>query len=56
MKLSSSGNLSGIPSAKLAPGTTSIIVQVTETVTTRKGKKKVKTATTVQAIIPLSIT
>jgi hypothetical protein len=42
--------------AELAPGTTSIIVQVTETVTTLNGKKKVKTMTTVQAIIPLSIT
>jgi hypothetical protein len=29
---------------------------VTETVTTLNGKKKVKTMTTVQAIIPLSIT
>jgi hypothetical protein len=33
-----------------------VVAQVTETVTTLNGKKKVKTPTTVQATIPLIIT
>jgi hypothetical protein len=48
--------LSGTPSKKLTAGQSSVKVQVTETVTTRNGKKKVKTKTTVQATIALSIT
>jgi hypothetical protein len=55
LKLSSTGVLSGIPSAKLAAGPSSVTVQVTETVTTLNGKMKVKTKTTVQASIPLTI-
>jgi hypothetical protein len=56
LKLSSAGVLSGTPSTKLAAGPSSITVQVTETVTTLNGTKKVKTKTTVQATIPLTIT
>jgi hypothetical protein len=47
--------LSGTPSAKLAAGPSAITVQVTETVVTLNGKKKVKTPTTVMAPIPLTI-
>jgi hypothetical protein len=47
--------LSGTPNKKLAGGPSSVTVQVTETVTTLNGKKKVKTPTTVQATIPLTI-
>ena len=56
LKLSSTGVLSGIPSIKLAAGLSSVTIQVTEKVTTLKGNKKVKTTTTVQATIPLTIT
>jgi hypothetical protein len=56
LKLSKTGVLSGTPSTKLLAGTTSVKVQVTETVTTLNGKHKVKTKTTVQATILLSIT
>ncbi len=56
LKLSSGGVLSGTPSAKLAAGASSVTVQVTETVIALNGKKKVKTKTTVQATIPLTIT
>ena len=45
-KLSASGVLSGTLSSKLAPGGTSITVEVAETVTTVNGKKKIKTKTT----------
>ncbi len=55
LKLSSAGVLSGTPNKKLAAGSSSVTVQVTETVTTLNGKKKVKTKTTVQANIPLTI-
>jgi len=55
LKLSSTGVLSGTPSAKVAAGASSVTVKVTETVTTLNGKKKVKTKTTVQATIPLTI-
>jgi len=55
LKLSSAGVLSGTPSAKLAAGPNSVTVQVTEQVITLNGKKKVKTKTTVQATIPLTI-
>ena len=56
LKLSSVGVLSGTPSAKLAAGPSSVTVQVTEDVTTLNGNMKVKTKTTVQATIPLTIT
>jgi hypothetical protein len=56
LKLSSTGVLSGTPNRKLIAGPSSVTVQVTETVTTLSGKKKVKTKTTVQATIPLAIT
>ncbi len=56
LKLSSAGVLSGIPNNKLVAGPSSVTVQVTETVTTINGKKKVKTKTMVQATIPLAIT
>jgi hypothetical protein len=56
LKLSKTGVLSGTPSTKLKAGTSSVKVQVTETVTTRNGKKKVKTKTTASATIPLTIT
>jgi YVTN family beta-propeller protein len=55
MTLSSAGVLSGTPSSKLVGGSSSITVQVTETVTTLNGRRKVKTTTTVQATIPLTI-
>jgi hypothetical protein len=56
LKLSKTGVLSGTPSTKLTAGPSSVKVKVTETVTTLNGKKKVKTKTTVQATIPLTIT
>ena len=56
LKLSKTGVLSGRPSKKLVGGASSVKAQVTETVITRNGKKKVKTKTTVQATIPLTIT
>lgn len=56
LKLSSAGVLSGTPNAKLAAGPSSVTVQVTETVTTLNGKQKVKTKTTVQGTITLTIT
>ncbi len=54
--LFSAGVLSGTPSKKLVPGAYPVVAQVTETVTTLNGKKKVKTPTTVEAIIPVTIT
>jgi hypothetical protein len=56
LKLSSAGVLSGTPNKKLASGAYSVVVQVTETVTTLNGKKRVKTKTTAEATIPLTIT
>ncbi len=56
LKLSSAGVLSGTPNAKLAAGPSTVTVQVTETATALNGNKKVKTKTTVQATIPLTIT
>ena len=53
LKLSNHGVLSGTPGAKLGPPS-SVTVQVTETVTTLNGKKKVKTKATVQATIPFA--
>jgi hypothetical protein len=43
------------PSGKLAAGPSSATVQVTETMTNLNGKRKVKTKTTAQATIPLTI-
>ena len=54
LKLSSGGMLSGTPNAKLA-APSSVTVQVTETVITLNGKKKVKTKTTVQATLPIRL-
>jgi YVTN family beta-propeller protein len=56
LRLSKDGMLSGTPNKNLAAGSSSVTLQVTETVTTLNGKKKVKTKTTVQATIPLTIT
>jgi hypothetical protein len=56
LRLSSAGVLSGIPNKKLVAGSSSVTVQVTETVTIlngNNGKKKVKAKATVQATIPL---
>jgi Glycine rich protein len=55
LKLSSTGVLSGSPNDKLAAGPSSITVQVTEKVTTLNDNKKVKTKTTAQSTIPLTI-
>jgi len=55
LRLSSAGVLSGTPSRKLTPGATSVTISVTESVTTLTGAKRVKTKTTVQAEIPLTI-
>ena len=41
---------------ELVPGGYTVVAQVTETVTTLNGKRKVKTPTTVEATIPLTIT
>ncbi len=51
LTLSSAGVLSGTPSTSLMPGTYSVVVQATQTVTT-----KGRTRTAVQATIPLTIT
>ena len=57
LKLSSAGVLSGTPNRHLVAGTSSVSVQVTETVTTLSSRNRpVKTKTTAQATIPLTIT
>jgi hypothetical protein len=57
MKLSSTGVLSGTAGKKLAAGPSSVTVKVTETVTTLNSRNRpVKTKTTVQATIPLTVT
>ncbi|MGA3149139.1 MAG: hypothetical protein ABSF33_16940 [Acidimicrobiales bacterium] len=56
LKVSKAGVLSGTPRKKLAAGTSSITVKVTERMTTLNGKKKVRTKTTVEATIPLTVT
>lgn len=53
LKLSAAGVLSGTPSAKRA-APSSVTVQVTETVITLNGRKKVKTLTTIRATIPFA--
>jgi hypothetical protein len=55
LKLSSAGTLSGTPSTKLIAGASSITVSATEKVTIFSAGKKLKTKTTVQATIPLTI-
>ena len=55
LTLSAAGVLSGTPSTKLPAFVYPVSVNVTETVTTLNGTKKVKTKTTVQATIPLTI-
>jgi hypothetical protein len=55
MTLSPAGVLSGTPGAHLAPGPTSVSVRVTEKVTTVTGSRKVRTVTTVNASIPLTV-
>ena len=55
LKLSAAGVLSGTPYKRLAAGPSAVTVSVTETVTTVNGRKRVKTPTTVQATIPLTI-
>jgi hypothetical protein len=55
LKLSSTGVLSGTPKTKLVPGQSSVTLTLTEKVTTFNGTTKVKTTTTVQATIPLTI-
>ncbi len=56
LRLSSAGVLSGTPNKKLAAGPSSVTVQATEKVTTLNGKMKIKTETTAQVTIPLTIT
>ena len=56
LTLSSAGVLSGTPNTKLLAGSYSVVVQATETVTTLNGTRAVKTQSTVQANIPLTIT
>jgi hypothetical protein len=56
LRLSSAGVLSGTPNKKLAASPSSVTVQATEKVITLNGKMKVKTKTTVQVMIPLTIT
>jgi hypothetical protein len=56
LRLSSTGVLSGTPNKKLVAGPSSVTVQATEKVTTLNGKMKVKSKTTVQVMIPLTIT
>jgi hypothetical protein len=55
LKLSKAGVLSGKPGKLVAAGRTLVTVQVTEKVTTLNGKMKVKTTTTAQATIALTI-
>jgi hypothetical protein len=55
MKLLSAGVLYGTPNKKLPAGASSVTIEVTETVTTLEGKKHIKTKTTVEATIPLTI-
>ena len=56
LKVSATGVLSGTPSTKSAAGPTSVTVKVTETVTTLSGSHKIRTKTTIQAVIPLTLT
>lgn len=57
LKLSSPGVISGTPSSTLVANPNGTVsVEVTETVTTIKGKTKIKTLTTVRATILLAIT
>ncbi|MGA8725019.1 MAG: hypothetical protein WB565_08245 [Acidimicrobiales bacterium] len=55
LKLSKAGVLSGTPSPKLSGGPSSVTVEVTETVTTLNVNKKVLTKTTIETVIPLTV-
>jgi YVTN family beta-propeller protein len=55
IKLSSAGILSGTPNSHLSPGQYSVIVKVTEKVTTTFGKHKKVISTTATATIPITI-
>jgi len=55
MTLSATGELAGTPNRHLAPGPTDVSVQITEKATTVVGGKRVKSVTTVQAVIPITI-
>jgi len=55
LRLSSDGVLSGTPNKKISAGLSSVTVQLVETAATLNGTRKVKTKTTVQATIPLTI-
>jgi YVTN family beta-propeller protein len=56
LKLSSTGVLSGTPAKRIAPGQSSVTVQVTETVTTVNARNRpVKTKSTAEATMPLYI-
>lgn len=56
LKLSSSGVISGTPKMKLVAGTSDATVKVTETVSNLNGNQKIKTKTSVEATIPLTVT
>lgn len=55
MTLSATGELAGTPNRHLAAGPTDVSVQITEKATTVVGGKRVKSVTTVQAVIPITI-
>jgi hypothetical protein len=55
LRLSRAGVLSGTPSTTLLPGTYQVRLTVTETVTTRTGPRAVKTPTTIEAVLSVSI-
>lgn len=55
LKLSKVGVLSGTLSKSAIAGPSSVAVQVTETVTTLNGKKKIKTTTIAHSTIPLTV-
>jgi hypothetical protein len=55
MTLSAAGVLSGTPNRHLAPGSTTVSVHVTEKVTTVRNGRRVRTTTTVQATIPITV-
>ena len=55
LRMSSAGVLSGTAGRRAVAGQTSVTVQVTESVTTLNGTRTVKTKTTAQATIPLTV-
>jgi hypothetical protein len=48
--------ISGTPKMKLVAGTSDATVKVTETVSNLNGNQKIKTKTSVEATIPLTVT